>query len=223
MAGLTTLRGSLAFTLIAVFSTPAAADELGPDTRHRDPDDPQALVEERPELEKKLAAGELDASGKKRLIAARHHAGSDDDALTLARTLVARRPEDDDARRLLASLLDASGELEEAARQYGLVLRARPDDALVHLDLGIVHRRREDFDRALEHYGRALSLAPELAVAHFDRGEALLAKDATGLADAAIEAFRKAIELSPSYARPYVALGKVYADLGFMEIGRAHV
>ena|GEM_PF-1873600 len=87
-------------------------------------------------------------------------------------------------------------------------------DAGIWLNLGVAHTRQGDLDKARAAYEKFLLLDERkptvlhnLATCYFQI--ALKTKE-QGLFRKSIECFKKAIELDPEYASPYVGLGAAY-------------
>jgi len=57
---------------------------------------------------------------------------------------------------VLASL----GRLDEAIREFRIVLSARPDDAEMHFNLGILLEKQGKISEAIKHYRNALQINP---------------------------------------------------------------
>ena len=96
------------------------------------------------------------------------------------------------------------GQLDEAQRQFEIVLAADPQDTVALQYLGLVAQKRGDPAGALGLYDRALAIDPEDASIHVDRGIALLD---LGRAPEARQAFGRALELAPDDARAHLFAG----------------
>jgi tetratricopeptide (TPR) repeat protein len=92
-------------------------------------------------------------------------AGNYQEAVKYCRTGLARHPGYLSARVTLGRALIEVGGLDEAARQFELVLNSAPDNLAALRGMAEIHQRRGDLRAALDSYKRALSLArfdPEL-------------------------------------------------------------
>jgi tetratricopeptide (TPR) repeat protein/ferredoxin len=98
------------------------------------------------------------------------------------------------ARFELATRLAASGNLEEAAREFGAYVAELPEDAPARYNFGGVLRRLGRNDAAIEQLEIARQLMPEDADVCIELG---LAYQAIGAKDEAVEAFQRAITLNP--------------------------
>jgi tetratricopeptide (TPR) repeat protein len=92
-------------------------------------------------------------------------AGHYDDAIKYCRSGLARHPGYLSARVTLGRALSEIGSLDEAAREFMLVLDSAPDNLAAIRGMAEIHQHRGDMPAALEYYKRALELArfdPEL-------------------------------------------------------------
>jgi tetratricopeptide (TPR) repeat protein len=96
--------------------------------------------------------------------------------------------------------LHRSGRWDEAARLYGRILAAEPDNAGIHNNLGTVLQEQGNVDAAIESYRRALEIEPGMVGALCNLGVALQERfDARSDA----ESLDKALRVNPNYvARP---------------------
>jgi tetratricopeptide (TPR) repeat protein len=115
----------------------------------------------------------------------------------------------DPTAEALNKLLDAAQEAVEkqdyagAARNYQDYLAKKPDDAIVHYDLGYAYSALNRPADAKAEYERAITLDPKMASAYLNLGVTVLETDPA----AAIQALGKATELSPQDARAKWLLG----------------
>ena len=86
-------------------------------------------------------------------------AGHYDEAIKYCRTGLARHPGYLSARVTLGRALCETGGLDEAAREFAVVLKSAPDNLAAIRGLAEIHQRRGDMPSALEYYKRALALA----------------------------------------------------------------
>ncbi len=87
-------------------------------------------------------------------------AGQHDEAVKYCRAGLGRHPGYLSARVTLGRSLTEIGELDDAAREFDLVLRSAPDNLAAIRSLAEIHQRRGSLEAALEYYNRALALAP---------------------------------------------------------------
>jgi tetratricopeptide (TPR) repeat protein len=86
-------------------------------------------------------------------------AGDYQEAVKYCRTGLARHPSYLSARVTLGRSLTELGELDDAVREFDLVLRSAPDNLAAIRGIAEIHHRRGDMAPALEFYQRALALA----------------------------------------------------------------
>jgi tetratricopeptide (TPR) repeat protein len=103
-----------------------------------------------------------------------------------------------------------NGEPEEAEETFARALRMDSDQALAHYNLGLIDQRANRKGDARKHYEKALAIAPDHGPTLYN--SAILTEDDD--LDAAIEAYRKAIEAQPEFAPAYMRLGFALAHLG---------
>src|SRR5208282_2112167 len=115
----------------------------------------------------------------------------------------------------LGTVLQAQGNLDEAAACYERALTLEPESAEVHLNLGNIFQAQDKLDEAVACYERALALRPELAEAHHSMGNVLQAMNLQAIdlqtidlqtqnedkLDEAVVQFRRALALQPDYAQ----------------------
>ncbi len=92
---------------------------------------------------------------------------------------------------------------QTAAQDYRDYLTKKPDDALVHFQLGYAYSAMQKPEAAKPEYETAISLDPKMPAAYLNLGLTLLSSDP----GAAIAPLQKAVELSPDQANPKFILG----------------
>ncbi|MGA7918768.1 MAG: tetratricopeptide repeat protein [Candidatus Acidiferrales bacterium] len=107
--------------------------------------------------------------------------------------------------RLLAVAQDAVNQQDyaTAAQDYQAYLAKKPDDAVVHYDLGYVYTAMQRPADAKTEYEKAIALDPKMASAYQNLGLTLIASDPA----AAVEPLQHAAELMPDDARTQWLLG----------------
>ena len=88
-----------------------------------------------------------------------------------------------------------SGQLDAAAGAYARALKASPDSAFLHRELGMLERKRGNADAALSNLRRAVELEPSDAPAFMQIGELL---EARGDVEGADASYRRASEIDPT-------------------------
>lgn len=86
--------------------------------------------------------------------------GRDDEAIRALRQAVEIDPKFFRAHYELASVLDRTGKVEEAARLYEVAAPEYRGDATYHYRLGLVYMKLRDRDKARIHLNRVLELSP---------------------------------------------------------------
>ncbi len=114
-------------------------------------------------------------------------------------------------RGLLYAKLD---NLVGAADDLTRAVKLRPDFALGHRSLAVVHAFAGRDIKALAAFGRALHLNPEDAVAFNDRGTIYYK---LGQLDEAVFDFTQALRLEPAYASAYYNRAATWEELGVPE------
>ncbi len=87
-----------------------------------------------------------------------------------------------------------AGDLEKTQAICEGLLRDAPESPVPLNLLGLVHLKRNDFERALAHFRRATRVDPEFAASHINMANVFLA---IGSYEQALQAGRKAVELAP--------------------------
>lgn len=104
--------------------------------------------------------------------------------------------------------------LVAAADDFTRAVQLRPDFALGHRSLAVVHAFAGRDIKALAAFGRALHLNPEDAVAFNDRGTIYYK---LGQLDEAVFDFTQALRLEPAYASAYYNRAATWEELGVPE------
>jgi predicted O-linked N-acetylglucosamine transferase (SPINDLY family) len=129
-----------------------------------------------------------------------------DEAETTLRRAVALEPGNFDANYNLASVLAELGKPVEAQRSFAQALRINPNSLDARASLMNLHLSRGNLEAAAAEAEAALKLRPDWLDLLFDYG--LILKRLVRNAQAE-SAFRRVIELEPTYVRAYQMLGAV--------------
>jgi len=133
--------------------------------------------------------------------------GDYEGALAPLRRYIARVPENPLQRFLLATSLMALGRDAEAETEWCYLLHLTPDDARVHVNLGVTLKNQQRYGEAVAAYRRALVLAPDEPATLNNLG-LVLSQD--GRRDGeALAWLRRAIRLKPDFADAWLNLGLV--------------
>ena len=109
----------------------------------------------------------------------------------------------------VAAVLD--GRPLEAVTALQHALAARPDDALLHNNLGSALAAAGDVDAAIESFRRASTLAPALPAPWYNLGKTLKARGESAAAD---EALVRALALAPEHVAARIVQGDNLKALG---------
>lgn len=137
-------------------------------------------------------------------------AGHYHEAVKYCRTGLARHPGYLSARVTLGRSLTELGELDDAAREFDLVLQSAPDNLAAIRSMAEIHQRRGAMEAALGYYKRALALArfdPELEesvnrIAHEIGSVGSLAGEGLSFEEATSQLLSAASRMPPAEPRP---------------------
>ncbi|HXJ18150.1 MAG TPA: tetratricopeptide repeat protein [Candidatus Polarisedimenticolia bacterium] len=123
----------------------------------------------------------------------------------VTRKHVSSDPAARELNRLLAAAQEAVDQKDyaTAAQKYQDYLAKKPNDAIVHYDLGYAYTAMQRPADAKAEYEKAISLDSKMAPAYLNLGLTLLASDP----GAAVEPLQHAVELMPEEGRPLFLLG----------------
>jgi Flp pilus assembly protein TadD len=122
-----------------------------------------------------------------------------------SRTKIPQDPAAIELNRLLTAAQDAVNKQDyaSAAQDYQAYLAKKPDDAVVHYDLGYAYTALQKPADAKSEYEKAIALDPKMAPAYQNLGVTLIPTDPA----AAIAPLQRAAELVPEDARTKWLLG----------------
>ncbi|XP_058721953.1 peroxisome biogenesis protein 5 [Vicia villosa] len=102
----------------------------------------------------------------------------------------------------------------DVARLYNEAAVMSPDDADVHIVLGVLYNLSREYDKAIEAFERALKLKPQ----DYSLWNKLGATQANSVQSAdAIMAYQQALDLKPNYVRAWANMGISYANQGMYD------
>lgn len=107
-----------------------------------------------------------------------------------------------------------AGQFQEAARLLGQAAGESPNDARIENEAGLIHLQRHAWAQAAESFERAIALEAQMAVAHYNLGCAL---ERCRQPEAAIAAYRKAIQHAPNLVEAHDRLGNLLHARGARE------
>ncbi|KAL6200529.1 hypothetical protein ACLB2K_030310 [Fragaria x ananassa] len=102
----------------------------------------------------------------------------------------------------------------DVARTFNEAAQMSPEDADVHIVLGVLYNLSREYDRAIESFRTALKLKPQ----DYSLWNKLGATQANSVQSAdAILAYQQALDLKPNYVRAWANMGISYANQGMYE------
>ncbi|XP_008806178.1 peroxisome biogenesis protein 5-like isoform X1 [Phoenix dactylifera] len=102
----------------------------------------------------------------------------------------------------------------DVARLFNEAAQMSPDDADVHIVLGVLYNLSREYDKAIKSFQTALKLKPR----DYSLWNKLGATQANSIQSAdAILAYQQALDLKPNYVRAWANMGISYANQGLYE------
>ncbi|KAJ9567703.1 hypothetical protein OSB04_003669 [Centaurea solstitialis] len=102
----------------------------------------------------------------------------------------------------------------DVARTFNEAAQLSPEDADVHIVLGVLYNLSREYDKAIESFQTALKLKPR----DYSLWNKLGATQANSVQSAdAIYAYQQALDLKPNYVRAWANMGISYANQGMYE------
>ncbi|MDR2035026.1 MAG: tetratricopeptide repeat protein [Helicobacteraceae bacterium] len=103
-----------------------------------------------------------------------------------------------------------SGNIQEAIKQFSIVIKEYPKNAYIYYMRGNAHRNLGDYQKAIADYTRAIKLDPNYADAYYNRAGAY---NHLGYANKAIADYGQTIKIDPNYIGAYNNRGLIYFNL----------
>jgi tetratricopeptide (TPR) repeat protein len=100
----------------------------------------------------------------------------------------------------------------QAIDYYKAALKARPDDERALLLLALSYQYNDNFDKSIRIYKYINQLYPDNKTAYFNTGSIYMIEKHDF--DSAVDAFREAINIDPSYVEAVYNLGRIYEERG---------
>jgi tetratricopeptide (TPR) repeat protein len=122
--------------------------------------------------------------------------GNHDSALALTKKYVKAFPDKINGHQSLASFSWETGEIQEAIKEFELILEIDQEYAPAYNSLGYLEFGNGNFNKALEHFEKYLELLPDQANPFDSKGEILMA---VGRYDEALSAFKSAHQIEPRF------------------------
>jgi len=145
-------------------------------------------------------------------------AGRFEKAEPLAVSLTQQFPEHQFGWKVLGSLFQHAGRLDESLAALQKAVDLSPQDPDAHFKLGITLRKLGRLDEAEASYRCAIALKPAYPEAHYNLGGTL--KELGKLAEA-LASFRQSISLKPELAEAHYNLGNTLRQLGSLREAEA--
>lgn len=136
---------------------------------------------------------------------------SDKEALIPMQQAALLCPDDFEAHYNLGLILQALGQLDEAAASYRRALQLNPDYAQGYNNLGVTLQELGKFEEAEASYRRAVLIKPDYLNAYHNLGIVL---QCLSRFDEAEAIHRKTLQLNPDYPEAHCNLGIVLLSLG---------
>ncbi len=136
-----------------------------------------------------------------------HKAGKLDEAETLIKELLIKKPNDVDLKYQLGKVYLDKGQLNEAGEIFRQVLQMDPNNASAHNGLANLYFRKRNYNEAMAEYLQAIKLNPDFTDVNLDLGNAYFQ---SGKYVEASRYFKKYTELSPKDAAGHYMLAKSY-------------
>jgi len=150
---------------------------------------------------------------------AEHQRGRNEIAIQMIRAAIKVNPNQAAYHSNLGTILQAQGELDEAAACFERALDQKPDWAEVHSNLGNVFQTQGRLEEAAACQQRALSIKPDCAEACSNLGNI---RQAQNQLDDAVACYERALALKPDYADAHNNLGNALTTQDKIEAAVAH-
>lgn len=137
------------------------------------------------------------------------------EAIEHAQLAVNKAPKLVDARILLGGLYSSLKQYPKAMEQYEMALKLDPTNTEAPLYLGAVYAEQKQYDKAVKYFETLIKnddyATPYLA--YYYIGRVRMEQEGVGAKKAAEAAFKKSLELKPSYVESLITLGSMYSRM----------
>ena len=115
--------------------------------------------------------------------------------------------------------LFSKGELDKALVDANKLIKAFPNNALLHNVIGACYAGLGQLGSAVKSYEKAIDIDPNYSKAYYNLGNALheLNLEGFGHSDDPVESYEKSIAIDPNFAEAHNNLGNVFKDSGRLQ------
>ncbi len=139
-----------------------------------------------------------------------------DDAIAQFRKAIVQRADYADAHHNLGLAYKKQGRLTDAIASYREAIRIHPDYADAHNNLGGALLAAGDPAGAVAHYEKALAIRSDFPIARTNLGHAryfqAIEQEKSGQIEAAIDGYRRTLEIIPDHAQAKARLDRLMTD-----------
>ncbi|QWR78175.1 tetratricopeptide repeat protein [Candidatus Magnetomonas plexicatena] len=112
---------------------------------------------------------------------------------------------------LLGNVYLSNKRFDDAAKQYKIALKLKPDDPINHNNIGNIYLRNGDVNAAFSEFSEAIRLKPDYAEAHNNLGNVYIAKKDL---EKAFAEYKEAVNIRKDYVEALNNMGSVYFKQG---------
>jgi len=116
---------------------------------------------------------------------------------------------EEEFRQKIASLYEKFGQIEEALKEFLLLIKLNPENAEYYYKTGELFEKRNKSEKATNYYRKTIELDPNYSMAHYKLGVLLYRGKKTVEAKAELE---RAIKEQPDNYKAYFYLGKLLKE-----------
>lgn len=140
--------------------------------------------------------------------------GQLDDAIALFQKAIERDADHVDSHEGLALAFSLTSDWTLAEKHFAKLIQLQPMQARHYINLGTMHNRKGDYQKAVDTLRRALQRDRKNAHTYFNLGLAYRKLKQTAMS---VNAYKEAIKLSPEFAEAYLNLANVLTDMGSLQ------
>jgi tetratricopeptide (TPR) repeat protein len=139
------------------------------------------------------------------------YAGRDASARLIAAAATRGEPADAREYREQGEAHYKAGRHDEAIKAFTESLKLKPEQPMIHFNLGVIYGELSRYDEAIKAYQDAVRIKADYPLAYFNMGNAYLDK---GDYEKAVEAYQQASQLESIKPMAYYNMGVAYVELG---------